>query len=60
VPLSGDGRWPGLHKGWKGIEKEAYYNDIPQIISAGGNQFLAPRGGESQTKYFQVSQKTSS
>src|ERR1700675_623208 len=43
---------PGLHKGWTGIEKEAYYNDIPQIISAGGNQFLATRGGESQQNIF--------
>src|ERR1700722_19355298 len=48
------GRWPkaGLHRGWTGIEKEAYYNDIPQIISAGGNQFLATRGGESQQNIF--------
>src|ERR1700736_3777128 len=50
--LSSDGRWPALHKGWTGIEREAYYNDIPQIISAGGNQFLATRGGESQQNIF--------
>jgi hypothetical protein len=52
VPLSGDGRRPGCTEDGQGIEKEAYYDDNSQIISAGGNQFLGTRRGESQQNIF--------
>jgi len=42
----------GCVKRCAGTQREAGANDIPQIISASGNQFLAARGGESQQNVF--------